>query len=53
MKISRPDKFPLTVIVKPTKRCNLSCKYCDKEEFGEPDDETYDYKVPCKINYDL
>ncbi|HLD72200.1 MAG TPA: radical SAM protein [Candidatus Nanoarchaeia archaeon] len=28
MKISRPDKFPLTVIVKPTKRCNLSCKYC-------------------------
>jgi len=33
--------------------CNLSCKYCDKEEFGEPDEETYDYKVPCKINYDL
>ncbi len=33
--------------------CNLNCKYCDKEDFGEPDEETYDYKVPTKINYDL
>jgi len=25
--------------------CNLSCKYCDKEEFGKFDEEAYDYKI--------
>ena len=32
--------------------CNLACKYCDKEDFTPIDPETYDYRVPNKIEYD-
>jgi putative peptide-modifying radical SAM enzyme len=32
--------------------CNLACKYCVRDEFGEVDDK-YDYSLPCKISYDI
>ena len=32
--------------------CNLECKYCVREEWGEID-ERYDYSIPCKISYDI
>ena len=33
--------------------CNLSCKYCDRDDFGPPDEETYDYNVPSTIQYNI
>jgi len=32
--------------------CNLQCKYCVRDEWGEPD-ANIDYSVPCKISYDI
>ncbi len=32
--------------------CNLACKYCVRDEWGEIDDK-YDYSLPCKISYDI
>ena len=33
--------------------CNLSSTYCDRDKFGAPDEETYDYAQPQKIAYDI
>lgn len=33
--------------------CNLSCTYCDRDDFSLPDEELYDYSVPQTIQYDL
>ena len=32
--------------------CNLECKYCVRDEWGEVDSKI-DYTIPCKISYDL
>ncbi|MBI5798041.1 TIGR04084 family radical SAM/SPASM domain-containing protein [Candidatus Woesearchaeota archaeon] len=33
--------------------CNLSCSYCDREEFFPPEEEIYDYNTPPRIEYPL
>ncbi|MBI4153937.1 TIGR04084 family radical SAM/SPASM domain-containing protein [Candidatus Woesearchaeota archaeon] len=33
--------------------CNLSCSYCDRDEFGPPEPEVYDYTLPKSIQYPL
>lgn len=33
--------------------CNLNCKYCDRAEFGEPQEDIYDYNIPIKISYPI
>ena len=32
--------------------CNLACKYCVRDEWGEVDSK-FDYTLPCKISYDI
>jgi uncharacterized protein len=31
--------------------CNLSCTYCDRDDFGPIDEQTYDYNTPSRITY--
>lgn len=33
--------------------CNLSCNYCDRDNFSSPDEELYDYNSPQTISYDI
>ncbi|HIH15751.1 MAG: radical SAM additional 4Fe4S-binding protein [archaeon GW2011_AR17] len=33
--------------------CNLSCTYCDRDDFASPDEELYDYTIPQTTNYTI
>ncbi|MDP3728552.1 MAG: TIGR04084 family radical SAM/SPASM domain-containing protein [bacterium] len=33
--------------------CNLSCSYCDRENFANPDEELYEYTNPQTTNYKI
>ena len=33
--------------------CNLSCTYCDRDDFASPDEELYDYNLSQTITYDI